>query len=181
MKRTLVAIFAAIVMSVLTLLPTHSRAGDKKPSPTDEARARLFKTSWLDVKQIRAGVEIVDPDQLNGYAFTPKVSLSWGRRGELSAAPTGTIRVDATTMPMRIDFVSEPTLDKDGNRIVRVRPCIFKFEDGKLIIAGKDLWPIEQKLEKGMDYPERPRDFTSTKENKVTVQFLRPCDFYDQD
>ncbi|MBM4071965.1 MAG: hypothetical protein FJ271_24020 [Planctomycetes bacterium] len=133
------------------------------------------------MKQIRAGKEVVDPNALNGYDFSLKRSTSWGRRGELSVGISGPVRIDASTQPMRIDMVGEPTLDKNNKPIVRVRACIFKFEDGQLIIAGKDLWPIDQKYEKGMDFPERPRDFTSTKENKVIVQFMKPCGYFDQD
>ena len=182
MTRILLAILAAIVASVLAILPTSGSGNDKKPPTPAEVMARLYKTSWLEVKQIRAGVEVADPEQLNGYHYSMKGSSSWGRRGELSAAPMPAHRIDATTQPMRIEAVSEPTLEKKGGqKIVRVRPCIFKFEDGMLIIAGKETWPIEQTFENGVDYPERPRDFTSTKGNKVVVQFLKPCSYYDQD
>ena len=81
---------------------------------------------------------------------------------------------------MRIDFVGSPTF-KDKKAIVRVSPCIFKFEDGKLIIAGKDLWPIERTQKDTPDYPERPRDFTPTKENQVIIRIMKPAGFYDQD
>ena len=181
MSRRLLAILATTVACLLGMLPTDSLSGDKKPPTPAEVKERLFKTSWLEVKRISAGKEIVDPEQLCCINIGLKESSSWGRRGELSAAPMPPHRIDATTQPMRIATVSDPTLDKNGKRIVRVRPCIFKFEDDMLIIAGREAWPEEQTFDKGKDYPERPRDFTSTKENKVIVQFFRPCRYYDQD
>lgn len=174
---------AAVAAWALAILPTNGSGGDKKSPTPAEVKERLFKTSWLEVKRVCAGKEVVDPEQLCCYHFSPKGSSCWGRRGELSAAPMPPHRIDATTQPMRITAVGEPTLDKNNNnnRIVRVRPCIFKFEDGMLIIAGKEFWPDEQTFHKGKDYSERPRDFSSTKQNKVTVQYFRPCQYYDQD
>jgi hypothetical protein len=60
-----------------------------------------------------------------------------------------------------------------------VRPGIFKFEGGKLVIALGP-WVKGRVWKGGQDYPERPKDFSSTKEKPTRLLYLVPCRKYDQ-
>jgi hypothetical protein len=69
-----------------------------------------------------------------------------------------------------------------GHKIVPVvRPCVFKFDGDNLVIAYGEAWTVEKDFKKGEDYPERPKEFKSTKENKLTVTTMKPCGFWDTD
>ncbi len=49
------------------------------------------------------------------------------------------------------------------------------------MIAYGDGWVVEKEFKKGEDYSERPKDFSSTKENKRTGRVMKPCAMWDQD
>jgi hypothetical protein len=148
---------------------------------------RRFYQCWLEIESIDAGMNITDPNRLTGNEFDPEHFRCWGRRGELSASfDKPGPRIDPTTDPMRVDFVGRgPSRNFGGTKgdeeVTVMRPCLFKFDGDNLVIAYADRWTVEKKFKEGEDYPERPKDFTSTKENKRTVTTMKVCGFYDQD
>ncbi len=182
---------AVLVLSVTTavLLAADPPRERVKEDPAEKIR-KQFYGCWLEIEEVSAGVRTTNPDKLNGIEFTPDKRWSWGRRGELAAGPGSLgIRIDPTADPMRADIRSEGFVDsfkggrvaREDEKLIRVLPCIFKFEDGKLVIAYGDGWLVEKELKKGEDYPGRPTDFTSTKENKRTVTTMKLCGKWDQD
>ena len=61
-----------------------------------------------------------------------------------------------------------------------INPGIFQFE-GETLVVVVNHWLPEKELEKGKDYPERPTEFKSTKENKWQLSKFKPAECYDQD
>jgi hypothetical protein len=186
-------LFIAIAPVAVTMAadpPKDARVDEQ--AKAEKARKRFF-SEWLEIERLEGGTKITDPEKLFGQQFTPDGTGTWARRGELSVRPEKPgPRVDTTVTPMRVDFFSRvrtPESAKNRNAFVIredeimtvVHPCIFKFEDGNLVIAEGDTRVPERELKKGEDYPGRPTDFTSTKENKRTVTTMKPCSFWDQD
>ena len=155
----------------------------KKLTPA-EFRKRFFRC-WLEVEKVEKGKKVTDPENLSGMCFSDRGnSFGWGRRGELSSGPSGRpSRLDATADPVRLDIraaILQGAANPAPERI-SVWPCIVKFDGDKLVIAHGPRWWDERKLKPGEDYGGRPKDFTSTKENGVTVATLMPCHDYQQD
>ncbi|MBA4064340.1 MAG: hypothetical protein C0501_11635 [Isosphaera sp.] len=144
---------------------------ERKRDP--EEAGRQFYGVWLQEEQTVGGKRTTDPSYLCGFLFGGDKWYAWDRRGESSAARADRgVRVDATADPMRFDMLD----GTDG-----IRPGIFKFDGEKLIVALAD-WTKERKLGKGEDYPARPKEFNSTKDNGVQVYVLRRGKaMYDQD
>ena len=161
----------------------------KKEDAADKVRKRFY-SGWLEIERLEGGVKITDPEKLSGSDFSPEQVVGWGRRGELSlwVGKPGP-RIDPTTDPMRVDFLSVGYVDsfpggrvaREDEKFIRVDPCIFKFEDGNLVIAYSTSLVKERKHDKGEDYTERPKDFTSTKENKRKISIMKPSGIYIQD
>jgi len=82
---------------------------------------------------------------------------------------------------MKVDFINDEGKGKDGKTILRVLPCIFKFEGNKLVIASGTQWTPLNDKKAGEDYQGRPTKFESTKTNGVRVVFFEPCSHLDQD
>lgn len=185
MARLTTAVLVLSVATAVLLAADPPRKGVKE-DPAEKIRKQFYQC-WLEIEEVIAGVRITDPNKLNGNEFTPDKRWSWGRRGELAAGPGEPgIRIDVTSDPMRADFFGEGRSrnfggDKGNEMVTVVRPCIFKFDGDKLVIAYGDAWVVEKELKKGEDYPGRPTDFTSTKENKRTVTTMKPCGKWDQD
>ena len=160
-----------------------------KEDVADKARKQFYQC-WLAVEKMKSGVRDTDPDSLSACEFTPDELADWPRRGELSQRVVRPgPRIDPTTDPMRLDLRSEGYVDgfkggrvaREDEKLIRVKPCIFKFDGDNLVIAYGVGWYPEKEFKKGEDYAERPKDFTSTKENTRTVETLKPCSKWDQD
>lgn len=179
-------LLAVGVFSVAATLLLAADPPAKKDDPFEKVRKQFYRC-WLETEQVEAGVRVTDPERLNGSEFDPSYSASWGRRGELSQGiQKPGPRIDPTADPMRVDFRGEGRSrsfngDKGDEIVPIVRPCIFKFDGDNLVIAYGETWVVEKELKKGEDYAERPKDFTSTKENKRTVTTMKPCSKWDQD
>lgn len=142
---------------------------------------RIYR-SWLVIEKVESGVATRNPEKLTGIGFSDKASGRWERRGELAAGP-GDVgpRVDPFSTPMRLDLRSNHAQGQGMAPDIHVRPCIFKYEGGNLVIAYGPGSHKERVWPKGEDYPGRPTEFKSTKDNGVVVETLKPCRFYDQD
>ena len=150
--------------------------------PDHKSLESRFYRSWLAVEVIERGVSTKEPDQLYGTTFSKDAHYSWGRRGELSAGAPGVgPRIDTVSDPMKVDFINDEGKGKDGKTILRVLPCIFKFEGNKLVIASGTQWTLLNDKKAGEDYQGRPTKFESTKTNGVRVVFFEPCSHLDQD
>jgi hypothetical protein len=150
--------------------------GAAKP-PAEEVR-KAFYRCWLEVEAVEAGTRTTDLAELCGHEFAPDVWYAWGRKGELAPGPGAPgVRIDPTANPMRLELVGGtyglPRKDP------MVQPGIFKFEGGKLVIALGP-WVKERVWGEGQDYPERPKDYRSTKGRPARVLYLVPCRKYDQ-
>lgn len=166
---------AAVAVGGLVTVAAPVPKGANRPDP-DEVRKRVFRC-WLQVRAETAGRATDDPADLCGVAITPRGTSYWLRRGELAASPIEPgmqVLVDPTAEPMRIDTVS--TID--GARWVT--PCIFRFEEGRLVIVQPND-PGSARFREDGNYPIRPKGFTCTKENKYGKEVLRECGMYDQD
>ena len=136
---------------------------DRKLTPV-QVRERVHGV-WIEEERTTGGKRTAGPAGLVGYLFGPDKWCSWDRRGELSAAWADRgVRVDPTTDPMRFDLL-------DGTDAIK--PGIFKFDGDKLVVALAADWKPERKLGKGEDYPTRPKEFRSTRDNGVEVSVLR--------
>ena len=178
----------AVTFAFAAALAVAADPPAKKEDVADKARKQFYQC-WLEIEEVEAGVRVTDPAKLVGIEYTAEHRSAWGRRltGEMSASlEKPGPRIDPTADPMRVEFVGRGRSrnfdgDKGDEMVNVVRPCIFKFEDGNLIIAYAERRVVEKEFKKGEDYPERPKDFTSTKENKRTVTTMKPCSFWDQD
>jgi hypothetical protein len=142
----------------------------------EEIKKRVFRC-WRQVRWEGPGWATEDPRELYGYEYAPDGWRAWLRRGELSAGTKdkgSKIIVDPTADPRRIDF--HDTIQGS----VWVTPCIFRFEEGKLIIIEPTA-PGAQQYRKDGRYSNRPTSFTCTKENKYQKKVLVECRLYDQD
>ena len=147
-----------------------------KPSAEDIRKA--FYRCWLEVEVVEAGTSTTDLAKLCGHEFAPDVWYLWARKGELAPGPGESgVRIDPTANPMRLELIGGTYGLPRKDPVVQ--PGIFKFEGGKLVVALGP-WVKERAWGKGEDYPERPKDFTSTKENRVRVLYLVPSRKYDQ-
>ena len=145
---------------------------DRKPNP--EQIRRRFYGVWLEEEKTAGGKRTTDPSHLCGLLFEEEKWYAWGRRGESSAARADRgVRLGPAADPMRFDML-------DGTD--SVKPGIFKFDGDKLVVALPANWARERKLGKGEDYPDRPKEFKSTKDNGVEVYVLRRgTAMYEQD
>ena len=136
--------------------------------------------SWLAIERIQDGSVTIDPDELDGSLFATDRYETWIRRGELSPARGGAVRIDATVSPMRMDLLGD-LQGSGGDRHRNVRPCIFKFDGDHVVIAYGKGWVKERKFKADDDSKGRPTEFKSTKENGFMVETLKPCKYLDQD
>jgi hypothetical protein len=175
-----------VVLTAAALVAVAADPPAKKEDPAEKVRKQFYRC-WLEVEEVTAGVRTTDAGKLNGNEYAPDKRWSWGRRGELAAGPGSPgVRIDPTSDPMRAEFVDEGRSrnfggDKGDQLVTILRPCVFKFEDGNLVVAHSGAWVVEKEFKKGEDYPERPTGFKSTKENKLTVTTMKPCGKWDQD
>jgi hypothetical protein len=156
-----------------------ARCGPAAEGPRPEGVRERFYRCWLEVERVEAGRSTKDPQHLLGHEFAPDVWYAWGRRGELAPGPGESgVRIDVTTEPKRLELIGGTYGLPRRDPVVQ--PGIFKFEGGNLVLALGP-WTKERAFGPGADYPERPKEFRSTKENGVTVLVLKPCVKYDQD
>jgi hypothetical protein len=148
----------------------------KTPSAQDVRKA--FYRCWLEVEAVEAGTRTTDLADLCGHEFAPEVWYVWGRKGELAPGPGSPgVRIDPVSDPMRLELLGGTYGQPRKDPVVQ--PGIFKFEKDKLVIALGP-WVKERVWEVGQDYPERPKDFRSTKEKPTRLLYLVPCRKYDQ-
>ena len=146
------------------------KPGNEQKLSQTEFRKRFFRC-WLEVEKTEAGKKVTDPEEMSGMCFSVNDGWSsWGRRGELSSGHGGRqVRLDISADPVRLDV--RTNLEQGFGRPDRivVRPCIVKFDGDKLVMAWPRASVPDRRLKSGDDYAGRPKDFTSTKENGVTV------------
>jgi hypothetical protein len=153
-----------------TLLPlANAKAQKRFVTPIDG--------SWLEVERIIKGRSDTKPDYLCGYKFDSSTWHLWARDGELQPL-NDKCRIDTSTKPYRIDLFGT---QRTGSPTPKVKVGIFKIEQGRLILATSAQWVEVRKWPKGKDYPNRPRDFKSTKDNDVRVSVMVRCEYLDQE
>lgn len=143
-----------------------------EPAKLAQAEAeRLVFQCWREVTVEQNGEK---KEGAFGYCFTAKGGPCWPLSGELTAGGDEgrKILIDASTGPMRIDFVF--TSGKEE----WVSPCIFKFEMDRLVIVKPDR---STPFREDGNYPIRPSGFEVTKENKYTKKVLKKCEYLEQD
>lgn len=64
------------------------------------------------------------------------------------------------------------------NKNEDVLPCIFKVDKDCLVIVEPDR---TSPVRKDGNYPNRPKSFEATKENKYTKKVLKRCEYLEQD
>jgi uncharacterized protein (TIGR03067 family) len=165
------------VLCLLALVAPLVAGDPPQKAKPDQVRKKFYQC-WLELDRVDAGVAVKGPDGLCGVEFAEKAYWVWARRGELSAGGGDLyrVRIDPTAEPMRVDIIG--TTRSGKSEIMQVG--IFKFEGDKLVVAVAP-WAFLEPLEKGKDYPLRPKTFESTKENKVMVSTYTPTAFYGVD
>jgi hypothetical protein len=167
-----------LFLLLLTWPPSASPAVPRQAKPSAEDIRKAFYGCWLEVEAVEAGTYTKDLAGLCGHEFAPDVWYCWGRKGELAPGPGSPgVRIDSTSNPMRLELLGGTYgLPRDNPM---VRPGIFKFQGEKLVIALGP-WVKERGRKDGQDYPERPKDFSSTKEKPARLLYLVACRKYDQ-
>jgi hypothetical protein len=143
--------------------PEKKEAPEKKLDP-EVVKKRLFR-SWREVVRIEEGRKYEASTDLFCHRFQPKEWTVWLFAGELSpSTPADEVRIDVTVDPMRFDMLARP-----GQML-----GIVRFEGDHLV------WVTSGWSREGPRALERPKEFTSTKENKYTLRVLKPCEYLDQ-
>ncbi len=174
------------LVATISIIAVLSAADPPKDDPTAKVRKQFYRC-WLETEEVKDGVRVTDPEKLGASEFTLEYNAGWGRRGELSQGiQKPGPRIDPTADPMRLDFRSEGRSrsfggDKGDEIVPILQPCVFKLEGDNLVIVYSGKWVVEKEFKKGEDYAERPKEFKSTKENKLTVTTMKPCGKWDQD
>ena len=182
------AILVAIAMHVTSYVtyaqtPTPKKAVTVVKLTKEQVEKKLYR-SWLEIEIIDSGKSSKDRTELFGREFSTAGTWSWVSRGDPSQSGTAAVRIDVSADPMRLDFIAGSgygviVIRKKGeNR--EIRPGIFKFEGDNLVIVSKR-WVFEKDLEAGEDYPDRPTEFQSTKENKYMLAIMKPATFAEQE
>jgi hypothetical protein len=160
-------VFALLVFNLHS--PAHAGAQKRFVTPIDG--------SWLEVERITKGRSDTKPDYMCGYKFNSNMWYNWARVGELQPL-YDKCRIDTSTKPNRIDLFSTK---RTGSRKPKVKVGIFKVENGRLILATSARWVEVRKWSKDKDYPNRPKEFQSTKYNDVRVSVMVRCEYLDQE
>ena len=162
-----------ITLTVLVWLG-HATASDEPAKLSHREGERLVFQSWREVSVERDGER---KKGSFGWRFTPQGGSAWLLRGEL--APSGDpgteakILIDVQANPMRIDFIA--VKDRKEDRVV---PCIFKVENGLLVLVEPE---GSAKYRADGNYAIRPSGFKADKKTKYTKKSLKPCEYLDQD
>ena len=163
---------SSLLLTILLIGIGTATAGE--PNQLSQADVeRLIFQSWK-VLTIEHNGKSTEGDY--GIRFAPDGEQVWLLQGEL--APThpdhGTkILIDASASPMRIDFVST-----DAKKAHRVTPGIFMFDKGQLILVTPDGGTSPYR--KDGNYPNRPKEFDATIENKYTKRIMKACEYLEQ-
>ncbi len=181
------AIFIATAMSIIagTLCaqtPTPKKADAVVKLTKEQVEKKLYR-SWLGIQQIDSGESTKDPTKLYGCEFSKAGTSGWQARGDQSQSGTPAVRIDVSADPMRLDFIAGsygPLVARKKGENREIRPGIFKFEGDNLVIVT-NRWVFEKDLEAGEDYPDRPTEFRSTKENKYMLAIMKPATFAEQE
>ena len=162
--------------------PTPEKAGAAVKLTKEQVEKKLYR-SWLEIEIIDSGKSSKDRTELFGREFSTAGTWSWVSRGDPSQSGTAAVRIDVSADPMRLDFIAGsygPLVARKKGENREIRPGIFKFEGDNLVIVSKR-WVSEKDLEAGKDYPDRPTEFTSTKENKYLLTIMKPATFAKQE
>jgi len=124
-----------------------------KPPRVDHEKVleELFGTTWMPERTI------VEGKKSKGINYSARYSKEAVYIGEFEEVCPGGVIIDTTHTPWRFDMTN-----RDINSTA-VTPGIFKFEDGKLVTCFGNKW--YDKIDPKGDYPTRPTQFGSTKEN----------------
>ena len=181
------AILVAIAMCVTAgthcaQTPTPKKADADVKLTKEQVEKKLYR-SWLEIEIIDSGKSSKDRTELFGREFSKAGTSSWVSRGDPSQSGTPAVRIDVSADPMRLDFIAGsygPLVVRKKGENREIRPGIFKFEGDNLVIVSKR-WVFEKDLEAGEDYPDRPTEFQSTKENKYLLSIMKPATFAEQE
>ncbi len=162
--------------------PTPKKAGVAVKLTKEQVEKNLYR-SCLGIERIDSGESTKDPTTLQGREFSKAGLSSWQVRGDPSQDGTPAVRIDVSADPMRLDFIAGnygPLVARKKGENREIRPGIFKFDGDNLVIVTKR-WVSEKDFEAGEDYPDRPTEFTSTKENKYLLTIMKPATFAEQE
>ncbi len=176
---TVMCIFAG---TLCAQTPTPKKADAVVKLTKEQVEKKLYR-SWLGIERIDSGESTKDPTTLQGREFSKAGLSSWQVRGDPSQDGTPAVRIDASTDPMRLDFIAGsygPLVARKKGENREIRPGIFKFEGDNLVIVTKR-WVSEKDFEAGEDYPDRPTEFKSTKENKYLLSIMKPATYAEQE
>ena len=169
----------AVVMILAVGVATSAEPPPKVKLTPDALKKKFFRC-WLEMERVDAGVTIKEPIKLYGLLFATDGYWVWNRRGELAAGGgLPGVRFDPTTEPMRVDILGD-TREVAPSKREMIQVGICRFDGDKLVLVVAP-WQMLAPPEKGKDYPERPTEFKSTKENKWQMSKLKPAEYYDQD
>jgi uncharacterized protein (TIGR03067 family) len=125
-----------------------------KPKPASKADQETFQGTWNVVDAISAGEKVPNVDKMNlVFVFEGNTWKTYELGKVKKAAAKGTFHLDPSKKPKAID------LDIIGAK--RTQRGIYQLEGNKLKLC----LPIREEQ-------ERPRHFTSTKENNCNIFFL---------
>lgn len=163
-RSAILASLPGLLVGILVLPGLLTSAEPEKKLDPEVVKKRVFR-SWREVVRTEAGRKHQDSTDLFCYRFQPKQPEIWLFAGELSPGPMSQeLLLDVTSVPMRLDSMS-----RDRRGVQNFALGIIKF-DGNCLI-----WVTSPRPN-----GDRPKEFTSTKENGYLLHVLKPCEYLDQ-
>ena len=139
------------------------KSGVSERDDANERFLKLIRGDWHEVFYRKDGRTFVEHEDAV-WKLSPARAHRWVLEPEPPVWILGTMTVDATTKPIRVDFRRRSRGEE------RVIPGIAKFAGNRLVIALRE--DAKCSPNDAGEYPERPMSFAATQENKVTVYTL---------
>lgn len=159
---------------IVSLLALGAAAPVPKQSSAEaeKIRKKLYGC-WEEIEVVQNGVLNPSRYVMSAWKFTEKYTETMTLDGsaEMDRFPNG-IRINTSTTPWQLDFVND--LSEPGRRRRYVCHGIFRFEGEHLVwVKESSGVSLDPGVEPSVNYKFRPKDFTSTAENKQTRIVLK--------